>query len=99
MTAVKPPTPFALELGRRLRAVRHYQGMSLRQVQETSLAQPGREKGRWKAVVVAAWERGDRGISAEQLAALARFYGVPAAGLIDFEVPVTELLSYAAAAL
>jgi transcriptional regulator with XRE-family HTH domain len=85
VTKPKTPTTFALELGRRLRAVRHCQGMSLRQVEEKS-------RGDWKAVVVAAWERGDRKIYAEKLAALALFYEVPVARLLDFGVPVMGLI-------
>jgi len=71
----KPPPPFAGELGRRLRAVRTTQGMSLRQVEDAS-------GGLHKAVLVAAWERGDRRISVVQLVELLRFYGVPVTGLL-----------------
>lgn len=49
--------------------------MSLHDVQEAS-------RGRWKAAVVGAYERGDRNVTIARLADLAEFYGVP----------VTELL-------
>jgi transcriptional regulator with XRE-family HTH domain len=75
MTGQKEPTPFAVELGRRLRAVRQGWGLSLHKVEE-------RSGGRWKAVNVAAWERGDRTVSAEKLTGLAAFYGVPASRLL-----------------
>ena len=57
-------------LGERLRGIRTQQGMTLQQVEE-------RSGGRWKAVVIGAYERGDRAISATKLAELSRFYGVP----------------------
>ena len=62
-------------LGSRLRSVRRAQGLRLQDVEE-------RSGGRFKAVVVGSYERGDRAVSAHKLAALAAFY----------EVPVTELL-------
>lgn len=63
------------QLGGRLRSVRRAQGLRLQDVEE-------RSGGRFKAVVVGSYERGDRAVSAHKLAALAAFY----------EVPVTELL-------
>lgn len=63
------------QLGQRLRAVRSQQDLTLQQVEE-------RSEGRWKAVVVGAYERGDRAISAAKLADLADFYGVPVAELL-----------------
>ena len=33
--------------------------------------------GRWKAVVVGSYERGDRAVTVQRLAELAEFYGVP----------------------
>jgi transcriptional regulator with XRE-family HTH domain len=71
----KPPSPFLLELGRRLRAERVKRGWSLRQLQVIS-------GGRWKAVVVGAYERGDRGISAQKIVELAGFYQAPVCGLL-----------------
>jgi len=62
-------------LGSRLRSVRRAQGLRLQDVEE-------RSGGRFKAVVVGSYERGDRAVAAHKLAALAAFY----------EVPVTELL-------
>lgn len=62
-------------LGVRLRRIRHQQGMSLADVQ-------ARSDGRWKAVVVGAYERGDRAITIGRLQELAEFYGVPIADLL-----------------
>ena len=63
------------EVGRRLRAVRHMQGLTLADVED-------RSDGEWKAVVVGSYERGDRGISVPRLSSLAAFYGVPLAPLL-----------------
>jgi transcriptional regulator with XRE-family HTH domain len=57
-------------LGARLRAIRRARGMRLQDVEI-------RSAGRFKAVVVGSYERGDRAISAHRLAALATFYDVP----------------------
>ena len=65
----------ALAIGARLRRVRHQQGLSLADVQAQS-------EGRWKAVVVGAYERGDRTITVARLAELAEFYDVPLADLL-----------------
>ncbi|TVP72627.1 MAG: transcriptional regulator [Nitriliruptor sp.] len=62
-------------LGAKLRAVRRARGLRLQDVEELS-------EGRFKAVVIGSYERGDRAISAHKLASLAAFY----------EVPVVELL-------
>jgi transcriptional regulator with XRE-family HTH domain len=62
-------------IGERLRRIRHQQQLSLADVQT-------RSGGTWKAVVVGAYERGDRSISISRLAALAEFYGVPVADLL-----------------
>jgi transcriptional regulator with XRE-family HTH domain len=61
---------YAKELGSRLRAIRTQQGLSLHGVEE-------RSGGRWKAVVVGSYERGDRAVSVQRLSELAEFYGVP----------------------
>lgn len=61
---------YAKALGARLRAIRTQQGLSLHGVQEKS-------RGRWKAVVVGSYERGDRAVTVQRLSALADFYGVP----------------------
>lgn len=62
-------------LGQRLRDIRTQQNMTLQQVEEAS-------GGKWKAVVIGAYERGDRAISAAKLADLASFYGVPVSELL-----------------
>lgn len=62
-------------LGARLRAIRAQQGLSLHGVEE-------RSRGRWKAVVVGSYERGDRNVTVERLAELAEFYSVPPAELL-----------------
>jgi transcriptional regulator with XRE-family HTH domain len=61
---------YAKALGSRLRAIRTQQGLSLHGVEEKS-------RGRWKAVVVGSYERGDRAVTVQRLAELAEFYGVP----------------------
>ncbi|MCU1588521.1 MAG: transcriptional regulator, family [Frankiales bacterium] len=66
---------YAKALGTRLRAIRTQQGLSLHGVEE-------RSGGRWKAVVVGSYERGDRAVSVQRLAELAEFYGVPVAELL-----------------
>jgi transcriptional regulator with XRE-family HTH domain len=63
-------TDYAKALGSRLRAIRTQQGLSLHGVEEKS-------RGRWKAVVVGSYERGDRAVTVQRLAELAEFYGVP----------------------
>jgi len=65
----------ALAIGARLRRVRQQQGASLADVQSDS-------DGRWKAVVVGAYERGDRTVTLARLADLAEFYDVPLADLL-----------------
>jgi transcriptional regulator with XRE-family HTH domain len=62
-------------IGGRLRRIRHQQGMSLADVEQ-------RSGGEWKAVVVGAYERGDRAVTVARLARLADFYGVPLADLL-----------------
>lgn len=66
---------YARALGARLRAIRQQQGLSLQGVEEKS-------NGRWKAVVVGSYERGDRAVTVARLSELAEFY----------RVPMTELL-------
>src|SRR5437773_6504435 len=68
------PSEYAKSLGARLRSIRQQQGLSLQGVEEKS-------GGRWKAVVVGSFERGDRAVSVSRLAELAAFYGVPLAEL------------------
>ncbi|MGL5828879.1 MAG: transcriptional regulator BldD [Angustibacter sp.] len=68
-------TDYARSLGARLRAIRTQQGLSLHGVEE-------RSTGRWKAVVVGSYERGDRAVTVQRLAELADFYGVPVSALL-----------------
>jgi transcriptional regulator with XRE-family HTH domain len=71
---------YAHALGTRLRAIRMQQGLSLHGVEEKS-------EGRWKAVVVGSYERGDRAVTVAKLADLADFYGVPVAELLPESRP------------
>ena len=66
---------YAKAVGQRLRAIRQRHGLSLKGVEQ-------RSRGRWKAVVVSSYERGDRAVSVQRLYELAEFYAVP----------ITELL-------
>lgn len=68
-------TNSASSIGARLRRVRRQQHLSLADVEE-------RSNGQWKAVVVGAYERGDRAVSISRLAGLADFYGLPLAELL-----------------
>ena len=75
-TAAESVDPaYTHEVGGRLRAIRKQQRLSLQAVET-------RSEGRFKAVVVGSYERGDRVVSVNRLAELADFYGVP----------ITELL-------
>ena len=69
------PSEYGRALGSRLRSIRTQQGLSLQGVEEKS-------QGRWKAVVVGSYERGDRAVTVQRLAQLADFYGVPVAELL-----------------
>jgi len=75
----EPPDPsghrYDRALGARLRAVRTQRHLSLQGVERAS-------GGRWKAVVVGSYERGDRAISVHRLAELAAFYETPLAELL-----------------
>ncbi|MEX2627428.1 MAG: transcriptional regulator [Ilumatobacteraceae bacterium] len=62
-------------VGERLRHIRHQQGLSLADVE-------ARTDGAWKAVVVGAYERGDRAVTISRLAELAEVYGVPLSSLL-----------------
>lgn len=72
----------AQRIGARLRRIRNQQQMSLADVQT-------RSEGVWKAVVVGAYERGDRAVTLTRLADLADFYGVPVADLLP-EAPAPD---------
>jgi hypothetical protein len=63
-----PDFDMARTYGRQLRAIRHGKGWSLSGVEAKS-------GGRWKAVVVGSYERGDRHPSVTQVAELLAFYG------------------------
>lgn len=78
-------TDYAKALGARLRAIRTQQGLSLHGVEEKS-------QGRWKAVVVGSYERGDRAVTVQRLSELADFYGVPVNELLPegAAVPAAE---------
>lgn len=67
-------------LGERLRRIRRQQGLTLKDVEE-------RTGGRWKAVVLGSYERGDRAVSIAKLAELADFYGVPLPELLPEPSP------------
>jgi transcriptional regulator with XRE-family HTH domain len=69
------PSDYAKSLGARLRSIRQQQGLSLQGVEEKS-------SGRWKAVVVGSYERGDRAVTVSRLAELAEFYRVPVSELL-----------------
>src|SRR5579875_1871690 len=83
------PSDYAKTLGARLRAIRTQQGLSLHGVEEKS-------RGRWKAVVVGSYERGDRSVTVQKLAELAEFYGVPVSELLPGDsspgVPAPKLV-------
>src|SRR3990170_2693451 len=49
--------------------------MSLQDVQQAS-------RGKWKAAVVGAYERGDRNVTVARLSELAGFYGVPVSEIL-----------------
>ena len=66
---------YARALGSKLRAIRAQQHLSLHGVERKS-------GGRWKAVVVGSYERGDRAVTVSRLAELADFYRVPVAELL-----------------
>lgn len=71
---------YAKALGSRLRAIRTQQGLSLQGVEQKS-------RGRWKAVVVGSYERGDRAVSVAKLAELSEFYNVPVSELLPKDPP------------
>lgn len=71
---------YAKALGEKLRAIRRQQNLSLQQVE-------ARSNGRWKAVVVGSYERGDRSVTVPRLAELADFYKVPISELLPGGTP------------
>src|SRR3569833_2645765 len=66
---------YAKALGVKLCGIRQQQVLSLHGVEQKS-------GGRWKAVVVGSYERGDRAVTVQKLAELADFYGVPVVELL-----------------
>ena len=75
---------YAKALGSRLRAIRQQQGLSLHGVEEKS-------RGRWKAVVIGSYERGDRAVTVQKLAELADFYAVPVSELLPDGAPTATV--------
>ena len=75
---------YARALGTRLRSIRQQQGLSLHGVEEKS-------RGRWKAVVVGSYERGDRAVTVQRLAELADFYSVPVSELLPDGAPTATV--------
>ena len=64
------PEPYTAAVGRRLRVVRRAAGIALSDLNVKS-------SGRFSAVTIASYERGDRHVTAETLAAYAKWLGVP----------------------
>jgi len=62
--------PELLALGQSLRSIRKQKGLTLRDIESDS-------QGRWKAVVIGSYERGDRALTLKKAVALARYYNVP----------------------
>lgn len=77
LTARRAPS-YNAQVGAILRRVRNERGLSLRDLEQASC-------GQWKAVVVGSYERGDRQIRADKLAAYAAWLGVPVATLLPPE--------------
>ena len=78
---------FVEEVGRRLRAIRRQQHLSLEEVEQ-------RSGGRWSASAIGAYERGYRNLSLGRLRDLAEFYGVPMSvlvGEIDLRTEVASV--------
>jgi transcriptional regulator with XRE-family HTH domain len=63
-------SPYALEVGARLRSVRRQKGLSLEAMED-------RSTGEFRASILGAYERGQRRISVRRLQRLAELYGVP----------------------
>lgn len=63
-------SPYALEVGARLRSVRRQKKWSLEAIEE-------RSQGEFRASILGAYERGQRRISIRRLHRLAQLYGVP----------------------
>ena len=74
---------FAAQVGRRLRAIRRAQGLSLAEVEE-------RSGGRWSSSAVGAYERGFRNLTLPRLKSLADFYRVPIGVLLGEPGPFDQ---------
>jgi transcriptional regulator with XRE-family HTH domain len=70
----------------RLRAIRKSKGWSLQDVEIHS-------NGKWKAVVIGSYERGDRAISLKKAISLMEFYQVPISELFPEVAPIVSLRS------
>jgi transcriptional regulator with XRE-family HTH domain len=70
----------------RLRAIRKSKGWSLQDVELHS-------NGKWKAVVIGSYERGDRAISLKKAISLMEFYQVPISELFPEVAPIVSLRS------
>ena len=73
--------PELVALGQSLRNIRKQKGLTLRDVESDS-------KGRWKAVVIGSYERGDRALTLKKAVALARYYNVPLDQLLGLQQAV-----------
>lgn len=67
---IEDESPYALEVGARLRSVRRQKGLSLEAMEQ-------RSTGEFRASILGAYERGQRRISVRRLQRLAQLYGVP----------------------
>jgi transcriptional regulator with XRE-family HTH domain len=72
------------EIGERLRAIRHQQGLSLQDVET-------RSDNEFKASVLGAYERGERTISVGRLVRLAELYDVPADQLLPRDITPVDI--------
>jgi transcriptional regulator with XRE-family HTH domain len=76
-------SPYARQVGQRLRAIRAQKRLSLDAVEEVST-------GEFKASVLGAYERGERAISVPRLARLAAVYEVPIDQLLPDQTDDTQ---------
>jgi transcriptional regulator with XRE-family HTH domain len=70
----------------RLRVIRKSKGWSLQDVEL-------RSNGKWKAVVIGSYERGDRAISLKKAISLMEFYQVPISELFPEVAPIVSIRS------
>lgn len=70
--------PELLAIGESLRNIRRQKGLTLRDVESES-------SGRWKAVVVGSYERGDRALTLKRAVGLSKFYEVPLDELLGLQ--------------